>query len=57
VAEPEGTAWSYIREASGWGLGKGSAPEGGGHGTGCPGQWEWPQAAKVQGALEHNSQT
>ena len=21
-----------------WGLGKGSSPEGGGHGTGCPGQ-------------------
>ena len=22
-----------------WGSGKGSAPEGGGHGTGCTGQW------------------
>ena len=27
----------------GGGSGKGSAPEGGGHGTGCPGQWAQPQ--------------
>ena len=24
-----------------WGLRKGSAPESGGHGTACPGQWSW----------------
>jgi len=28
-----------------WGLGKGAALEGSGHGTGCPGQWARPQAA------------
>jgi len=26
-----------------WGLGTGAAPQGGGHGTGCPGQWARPQ--------------
>jgi len=31
-------AWSCVRGGSGWGLGKGSAAEGGGRGTGCPGQ-------------------
>ena len=31
----------------GWGLGTGCAPEGGGHGTGCP-----ALSARVQGALE-----
>ena len=25
-----------------WGLGTGAAPQGGGHGTGCPGQWAQP---------------
>jgi len=25
-----------------WGLETGSAPEGGGHGTGCQGQWAQP---------------
>jgi len=34
-----------------WGLGKGSAPEDGGHGTGCPGQWAWHQAVGVQSAF------
>jgi len=37
---PEGTAWSWDRGGSGWGLGKGSAPRGwSGTGTGSPGQW------------------
>jgi len=40
----------------GRGLGKGSAPEDGGHGAGCPGQWEWAQAAGVQGAFGQCSQ-
>jgi len=40
-----------------WGLGKGSAPESGGHGTGCPGQWAWPQAAGAQGAFGQCTQT
>ena len=26
-----------------WGSGKGSAPEGGGHGMGCTGLWAWPR--------------
>ena len=39
-----------------WGLGTGSAPEGSGHGIGCPGQWAWPQAAGVQGAFGLRSQ-
>ena len=34
-----------------WGLGKGSAPEGSGHGTGCPGQWARSLSARVQGAF------
>jgi len=40
-----------------WGLGTDSAPEGGGHGTGCPGQQAQPWAAIVQGAFVHLSQT
>jgi len=31
---PEGTAWSCQGRGS-WGLGKGAAPEGGGHGPEC----------------------
>jgi len=31
------------------GLAKSSAPEGGRHGTSCPGQWARPHAARVQG--------
>jgi len=46
VTGPEGTAWS-CQERGSRGLGTGSAPEGGGHGTGCPGQWAQPQAARV----------
>ena len=30
-----------------WGLGTGSAPDDGGHGTGCPGQWAQSWAASV----------
>jgi len=33
----KGMALSCVRRGSEWGLGKGSAPEGNGHGTGCPG--------------------
>ena len=40
-----------------WALGTGSAPEGGGHGTGCPGLWAWPQMPEVKehvdSALKH----
>jgi len=36
-----------------WELGKESAPEGGGHGTGCPGQRARPQAIRVQKASGH----
>ena len=40
-----------------WGLGKGSAPEGGGHGTVCPGQRAQPRAARAQRAFGHCSET
>jgi len=35
-----------------WGSGKGSAPEGGGHGTGCPGQWSGPKLLELKGCLD-----
>ena len=41
VTVTEGTAWSCQGRGS-WGLGKGSAPEGGEHGTACPGLWVRP---------------
>ena len=40
-----------------WGWGKGSAPEGGGQRTACPGQWARPRAAGVQGGFGQHSQT
>ena len=40
-----------------WGSGKGSAPEGGGHGMGCTGLWAEPQTAEGQGAFGHLFQT
>ena len=55
----EGIAWSCVRDGSGWISEEGSAPEGGGgggHGTGCPGQWSQPQAARVQGVFGQCSQ-
>jgi len=39
------------------GLGKGCAPEGGGRGTACPGQWVPPGAAGAQGVFGHRPQT
>ena len=30
------------------GLRNGSSPEGTGHGTGCPGQWSWPQVPEIK---------
>ena len=51
VTGPEGTAWSCVRGGSSWTLGKSSSPEGDEHGTGSPGQWLWPQAARVQGVF------
>jgi len=35
------------------GFGKGSAPEGGGHGTGCPGQQSQPQVAEFKEHLDN----
>ena len=32
-----------------WGLGTGPAPEGGGHGTACPGLWAQPQVPEFKG--------
>ena len=34
-----------------WGLGTGSAPEGGGHGTACPGLWARPQGLEFKESL------
>jgi len=31
-----------------WGLGTGSAPKGGGHGTGCPELWARPQVPEFE---------
>ena len=42
-----------LRQGRGsWGWGKGSAPEGGGHGTACPGQWAWPQVPEFKEHLD-----
>lgn len=38
-------------------LGKGSAPEGGGQGTGCTRQQAQPQGAGVQEAFEQHSES
>ena len=38
-------------------LGTGSAPEGGGHGTGCPEQWALPGALGLEGEFAQRSQT
>ena len=38
-----------------WGLGKGSAPEYGGDGTGCPGQRSWPQVPDFNKHLDNNN--
>ena len=42
---------------AGWISGQGSSPQGGGHETGCPGQWAQPRSAGVQGAFGQCSQT
>ena len=34
-----GNSMELCQGRGSWGLGKGSATEGGGHGAGCPGQW------------------
>jgi len=56
--EPKGliTMWGASGPALALGKGKGSSPEGGGHGLGCPGQWAQPQTAGVQWAFGHCSQ-
>ena len=41
----------------GWALGTGCAPEGSGHGTGCPGQWARPESAGIQEASGQCSKT
>lgn len=35
-----------------WELGQGSAPEGRGHGTGCPGQWAWLRVPEFEERLD-----
>ena len=36
-----------------WGLGTGSAPEGSGHGTGCPGLWARPRVLELRKCLDN----
>ena len=36
-----------------WRLGTGSAPQGGGHGTGCPGQWAQPKCQSSRCILDN----
>ena len=36
-----------------WGLGTGPAPEGSGHGMGCPGQWARPQVPEFKEHLDN----
>ena len=50
---PEGTAWRCVRGGLGGGLGKESAAEGGGHGTGCPGQWHSPKLPEFSEHLDN----
>lgn len=52
-SERHGTASGAGR---GW-LGKDSAPEGGGNGTGCPVQWAQPRADGTEGLFGHRFQT
>jgi len=40
--EAEGSFLELCQGRGSWALGKGSAPEGSGHGTGCPGLWARP---------------
>ena len=41
-----------LRQGRGsWGLGTGAAPEGGGHGTRCPGQWARPRVPEFRERL------
>ena len=35
-----------------WGLGTGAAPQGAGHGTGCPGLWAWPPVLEFRECLD-----
>jgi len=35
-----------------WGLGTGAAPQGGGHGTGCPGLWARPPVPEFMVCLD-----
>ena len=51
---PKRMAWSYFRGGSGWVLGKGSSPEGSGHGTDSPGCCT--KHSRLQESFEQNSQ-
>ena len=35
-----------------WGSGNGSAPQGSGHGTACPGQWAQPRVPEIKEHLD-----
>uniref|UniRef100_A0A8C3C3U0 3-hydroxyanthranilate 3,4-dioxygenase n=1 Tax=Cairina moschata TaxID=8855 RepID=A0A8C3C3U0_CAIMO len=55
---PEGTAWSWDRGGSGWGLGKGSAPRGGRALRQAPqGSGHSTEPAGVQELFRQSSQT
>ena len=43
---PEGMAWSCVRGRTA-GVRERVCTKGGEHGTGCTGQWAWPQIARV----------
>jgi len=54
---PEGTAQGCVEGGSDWGLGKGPSPEGDGYRMGCPGQWSWHRAVRVEEVCGQHCQT
>lgn len=45
----QGNGMELCQGRGSWGSGKGPVPQGGGHGTGCPGQWARPQCWSSKG--------
>mgnify|MGYP001856084944 CR=1 FL=1 len=48
----QGNGMELCQGRGSWGLGTSSAPEGGGHGTGCPGQWACSQVLELKECLD-----
>jgi len=46
------TGTELRQEGGSWGLGTGAAPQGGGHGTGCPGLWARPPVPEFKECLD-----